>query len=72
MAAKLLIFSELCKTFANYFLLFYIYISSTFPLPYLYLPLHPNRTSHRPYMQLCTLQTDVSPPPCANQEAAAL
>lgn len=48
MVAKLLIFSELCKTSANYFLLFYIYISSTFLLPYLYIfaTLIELRTSH--------------------------
>ena len=48
MAAKLLIFSRLCKIFANYFLLFYLYKSSIFLLPYLYLfaTLIELRTSH--------------------------
>jgi len=71
MAAKLLIFSRLCKIFANYF----FYSTSINPLYSFYLTstlLHLNRTSHRPLIQLCALHTDASPPPYANLEAVSL
>ena len=47
MVAKLLIFSELCKTFANYF----FYFTSIYPLLFLYITStysHLNRTLHLP------------------------
>ena len=71
MAAKLLIFSGLCKILP---IIFFYFISTNLLLSF-YLTstlLRLNRTSHRPYMQLCTLKTDASPLPRTNQEATFL